>query len=207
MLSVPLVSAGCPLGAPRQQALSCVPCLPAVNQLHFIPVDLGSPIVHCAVADPYVVLLSAEGQLTMFVLKSDTYGGRTHRLSLQKPPLQHVSATATWPAGCRWRCWHRKPNPRGAAGTKKPPRGSVGGAAGTKEPPKGVLVVLVAPKSHPKRCQWHWWYQTTTQRGVSGTGGAKPPPQRGVGGAGSTEAPPRGGVGDIGGTKKTIKGV
>ncbi|NXN15114.1 CPSF1 factor, partial [Indicator maculatus] len=65
--------------------------LEGVNQLHFIPVDLGSPIVHCAVADPYVVILSAEGQLTMFVLKSDTYGGRTHRLSLQKPPLQHPS--------------------------------------------------------------------------------------------------------------------
>ncbi|XP_054023473.1 cleavage and polyadenylation specificity factor subunit 1 [Dryobates pubescens] len=65
--------------------------LEGVNQLHFIPVDLGSPIVHCAVADPYVVLLSAEGQLTMFVLKSDTYGGRTHRLSLQKPPLQQAS--------------------------------------------------------------------------------------------------------------------
>ncbi|NXD86553.1 CPSF1 factor, partial [Halcyon senegalensis] len=65
--------------------------LEGVNQLHFIPVDLGSPIVHCAVADPFVVILSAEGQLTMFVLKSDTYGGRTHRLTLQKPPLHHQS--------------------------------------------------------------------------------------------------------------------
>ncbi|KAM8811110.1 LOW QUALITY PROTEIN: cleavage and polyadenylation specificity factor subunit 1 [Eudromia elegans] len=65
--------------------------LEGVNQLHFIPVDLGSPIVHCAVADPYVVILSAEGQVTMFVLKSDTYGGRTHRLTLQKPQLHHPS--------------------------------------------------------------------------------------------------------------------
>lgn len=71
----------------------------AVNQLHFIPVDLGSPIVHCAVADPFVVILSAEGQVTMFVLKSDTYGGRTHRLTLQKPPLHHVSAAETPPSG------------------------------------------------------------------------------------------------------------
>nr|XP_013802067.1 PREDICTED: cleavage and polyadenylation specificity factor subunit 1 [Apteryx mantelli mantelli] len=63
--------------------------LEGVNQLHFIPVDLGSPIVHCAVADPYVVIMSAEGQVTMFVLKSDTYGGRTHRLTLQKPQLHH----------------------------------------------------------------------------------------------------------------------
>ncbi|XP_074995638.1 cleavage and polyadenylation specificity factor subunit 1-like, partial [Calonectris borealis] len=65
--------------------------LEGVNQLHFIPVDLGSPIVHCAVADPFVVILSAEGQVTMFVLKSDTYGGRTHRLTLQKPQLHHQS--------------------------------------------------------------------------------------------------------------------
>ncbi|XP_048338213.1 cleavage and polyadenylation specificity factor subunit 1-like, partial [Sphaerodactylus townsendi] len=63
--------------------------LEGVNQLHFIPVDLGSPIVHCAVADPYVVIMSSEGQVTMFVLKSDTYGGRTHRLTLQKPQLHH----------------------------------------------------------------------------------------------------------------------
>uniref|UniRef100_A0A8B9DUV1 Cleavage and polyadenylation specific factor 1 n=1 Tax=Anser cygnoides TaxID=8845 RepID=A0A8B9DUV1_ANSCY len=63
--------------------------LEGVNQLHFIPVDLGSPIVHCAVADPYVVILSAEGQASVFVLKSDTYGGRTHRLALQKTQLHH----------------------------------------------------------------------------------------------------------------------
>ncbi|XP_053571965.1 cleavage and polyadenylation specificity factor subunit 1 [Bombina bombina] len=65
--------------------------LEGVTQLHFIPVDLGSPIVHCAVADPYVVILSAEGHVSMFVLKSDTYGGKTHRLALQKPNLHHQS--------------------------------------------------------------------------------------------------------------------
>ncbi|KAH0617350.1 hypothetical protein JD844_015408 [Phrynosoma platyrhinos] len=65
--------------------------LEGVNQLHFIPVDLGSPIVQCAVADPYVVIMSSEGQVSMFVLKSDTYGGRTHRLTLQKPQLHHQS--------------------------------------------------------------------------------------------------------------------
>lgn len=65
--------------------------LEGVNQLHFIPVDLGSPIVHCAVADPFAVILSAEGQVAMFLLKSDGYGGRTHRLTLQKPQLHHQS--------------------------------------------------------------------------------------------------------------------
>uniref|UniRef100_F6RG92 Cleavage and polyadenylation specificity factor subunit 1 n=2 Tax=Ornithorhynchus anatinus TaxID=9258 RepID=F6RG92_ORNAN len=65
--------------------------LEGVNQLHFIPVDLGSPIVQCAVADPYVVIMSAEGHVTMFLLKSDSYGGRTHRLALHKPPLHSQS--------------------------------------------------------------------------------------------------------------------
>ncbi|XP_065687015.2 cleavage and polyadenylation specificity factor subunit 1 [Patagioenas fasciata] len=63
--------------------------LEGVTQLHFVPVDLGAPIVHCALADPFGVILSAEGHVTMFVLKSDTYGGRTHRLALQRPPLHH----------------------------------------------------------------------------------------------------------------------
>lgn len=61
--------------------------LEGVTQLHFIPVDLGSPIVHCSVADPYVVIMTAEGVVTMFVLKTDTYMGKTHRLSLQKPQI------------------------------------------------------------------------------------------------------------------------
>ncbi|TKC44298.1 hypothetical protein EI555_001743 [Monodon monoceros] len=69
--------------------------LEGVNQLHFIPVDLGSPIVQCAVADPYVVIMSAEGHVTMFLLKSDSYGGRHHRLALHKPPLHHQSKVIT----------------------------------------------------------------------------------------------------------------
>ncbi|KAG8441693.1 hypothetical protein GDO86_010758 [Hymenochirus boettgeri] len=64
--------------------------LEGVTQLQFIPVDLGSPIIHCAVADPYVVILSAEGQVCMFILKSDSYGEKTHRrLALHKPSLHY----------------------------------------------------------------------------------------------------------------------
>lgn len=62
-----------------------------MTQLHFIPVDLGSPIVHCSVADPYVVIMTAEGVVTMFVLKTDSYMGKTHRLALQKPTISSVS--------------------------------------------------------------------------------------------------------------------
>uniref|UniRef100_A0A8C3UBU7 Cleavage and polyadenylation specificity factor subunit 1 n=1 Tax=Catharus ustulatus TaxID=91951 RepID=A0A8C3UBU7_CATUS len=65
--------------------------LQGVTQLHFVPVDLGSPIVHCAVADPFGVLLSAEGHLATFTLKGDTYGGRAPRLALLRPPVSHQS--------------------------------------------------------------------------------------------------------------------
>ncbi|CAG05995.1 unnamed protein product [Tetraodon nigroviridis] len=65
--------------------------LEGVKQLHFIPVDLGSPIVHCSVADPYVVIMTAEGVVTMFVLKVDSYMGKTHRLALQKPQISTQS--------------------------------------------------------------------------------------------------------------------
>uniref|UniRef100_W5KMF3 Cleavage and polyadenylation specificity factor subunit 1 n=1 Tax=Astyanax mexicanus TaxID=7994 RepID=W5KMF3_ASTMX len=69
--------------------------LEGVTQVHFIPVDLGSPIVQCSVADPYVVIMTAEGVVTMFVLKSDTYMGKSHRLALQKPQLHTQSRVIT----------------------------------------------------------------------------------------------------------------
>uniref|UniRef100_A0A3B4WPW0 Cleavage and polyadenylation specificity factor subunit 1 n=1 Tax=Seriola lalandi dorsalis TaxID=1841481 RepID=A0A3B4WPW0_SERLL len=69
--------------------------LEGVTQLHFIPVDLGSPIVHCSVADPYVVIMTAEGVVTMFVLKIDSYMGKTHRLALQKPQIPTQSRVIT----------------------------------------------------------------------------------------------------------------
>ncbi|TRZ02096.1 hypothetical protein DNTS_012420 [Danionella cerebrum] len=65
--------------------------LEGVNQLHFIPVDLGSPIVHCSVADPYVVIMTGEGVVTMFVLKNDSYTGKSHRLALLKPQIHSQS--------------------------------------------------------------------------------------------------------------------
>lgn len=69
--------------------------LEGVTQLHFIPVDLGSPVVQCAVADPYVIVMTAEGVVTMFVLKTDSYMGKTHRLALQKPQVHTQSRVIT----------------------------------------------------------------------------------------------------------------
>uniref|UniRef100_A0A8C5FCA4 Cleavage and polyadenylation specificity factor subunit 1 n=1 Tax=Gadus morhua TaxID=8049 RepID=A0A8C5FCA4_GADMO len=74
--------------------------LEGVTQLHFIPVDLGSPIVHCSVADPHVVIMTADGAVTMFVLKSDSYLGKTHRLALQKP---HISTQSRVISLCAYR--------------------------------------------------------------------------------------------------------
>ncbi|KAG7260639.1 hypothetical protein CRUP_007797 [Coryphaenoides rupestris] len=71
-----------------------------IIQLHFIPVDLGSPIVHCSVADPHVVIMTADGAVTMFVLKSDSYLGKTHRLALQKP---HISTQSRVISLCAYR--------------------------------------------------------------------------------------------------------
>ncbi|XP_016321673.1 cleavage and polyadenylation specificity factor subunit 1-like [Sinocyclocheilus anshuiensis] len=69
--------------------------LEGVTQLHFIPVDLGSSIVHCSVADPYMIIMTAEGVVTMFVLKSDSYMGKSHRLALQKPQIHTQSRIIT----------------------------------------------------------------------------------------------------------------
>lgn len=68
--------------------------LEGVTQLHFIPVDLGSPIVHCSVADPYVVIMTAEGAVTMFALKIDSHTGKS-RLTLQKPQIHMLSRVIT----------------------------------------------------------------------------------------------------------------
>ena len=63
-------------------------CLFSVQQLQHIPIEMGSPIVQCSVADPYVLIMSDEGQLMMLVLKTDSQGGR---LVLSKPLIASVS--------------------------------------------------------------------------------------------------------------------
>ena len=58
-----------------------------VKQLQHIPLDVGSPIVTCSVADPYVVVMTENGQVIMLILKADTHGTGA-RLIVTKPPLQ-----------------------------------------------------------------------------------------------------------------------
>ena len=60
----------------------------SVQQLQHIPIEMGSPIVQCSVADPYILIMSDEGQLMMLTLKQDAQGGR---LVLSKPLVAAVS--------------------------------------------------------------------------------------------------------------------
>ncbi|XP_052231440.1 cleavage and polyadenylation specificity factor subunit 1-like isoform X1 [Dreissena polymorpha] len=55
-----------------------------VQQLQHIPIEMGTPIVHCSVADPYILITSEEGMVMMLTLKLEASGAR---LVLNKPLL------------------------------------------------------------------------------------------------------------------------
>ncbi len=44
----------------------------------------------CSIADPYVLLMSEEGQVMLMTLKEDQYGGGV-RLAVKRPELHYVS--------------------------------------------------------------------------------------------------------------------
>lgn len=68
--------------------------LVAVNQLQHIPIDIGSPIQRCSVADPYIMLMAEQGQVVMLTLKqSDSYSSGV-RLNVIKPPIAQASSTS-----------------------------------------------------------------------------------------------------------------
>lgn len=62
--------------------------LEGLEQIQHIPLDLGYSIVHASSADPYVVILSEDGQVILLTLKELRGQGR---LSVTKPPLKLVS--------------------------------------------------------------------------------------------------------------------
>ncbi|XP_029637941.1 cleavage and polyadenylation specificity factor subunit 1 [Octopus sinensis] len=61
--------------------------LEGVKQLQHIPIDVGSPIVHCSVADPFLLVMSEEGQVVLLSLRADNFGSGV-RLAVTKPQLQ-----------------------------------------------------------------------------------------------------------------------
>lgn len=61
-----------------------------VELLQHIPLDLGSPVVHASCADPYVVLLCADGQIMLLILKEARQSSQT-RLTVTKPTISYVN--------------------------------------------------------------------------------------------------------------------
>ena len=58
-----------------------------VNQVQHIPIDVGSPIVACSIADPYVVIISQEGHIMLLTLRQDSFGSGV-RLAVARPQMQ-----------------------------------------------------------------------------------------------------------------------
>ena len=59
---------------------------PTVTQLQHIPIDVGSPIVSCSAADPYVVIKSRDGVIMLVTLKTDLFI-ESPRLIVSRPQL------------------------------------------------------------------------------------------------------------------------
>ncbi|XP_060076994.1 cleavage and polyadenylation specificity factor subunit 1-like [Ylistrum balloti] len=59
-----------------QVSATGVRLLEGVKQIQHIPVDIGSPLVHCSLADPYVLLMASSGQIAMLTMKEDINGVR-----------------------------------------------------------------------------------------------------------------------------------
>lgn len=66
--------------------------LDGVQQLQHIPIEMGSPIVQCTVADPYILIMSDEGIIMMLILKIEATAAR---LVLSKPPIPNKPRVTT----------------------------------------------------------------------------------------------------------------
>ncbi|XP_064640599.1 cleavage and polyadenylation specificity factor subunit 1-like [Lineus longissimus] len=67
--------------------------LEGATQVQHVPIDLGSPIVHCTVADPYIIIMSSEGETMLLKLRIEIDG--EVRLALQRPQLSQKSKMLT----------------------------------------------------------------------------------------------------------------
>uniref|UniRef100_A0A8C4Q1K6 Cleavage and polyadenylation specificity factor subunit 1 n=1 Tax=Eptatretus burgeri TaxID=7764 RepID=A0A8C4Q1K6_EPTBU len=64
------------------------------RQVHHIPLDLGAPVVHCSVADPYAIILSSEGHMMQLQLREES-GTSSAWLSVTKQPLHSMARIQT----------------------------------------------------------------------------------------------------------------
>ena len=61
-----------------------------MTQQQHIPLDLGAPITQCSLSDPYVVLMSDNGDVMLLTLKKTDHG---ERLNITKPQMSQVGIT------------------------------------------------------------------------------------------------------------------
>lgn len=61
--------------------------LRGLDQIQHIPLDMGSSIIHASSADPYVALLTEDGQIILLTLRESRGQGR---LSVFKPTIPTV---------------------------------------------------------------------------------------------------------------------
>ncbi|KAK6174392.1 hypothetical protein SNE40_017678 [Patella caerulea] len=73
-----------------QVSTNSIRLLEGVKQLQHIPLDTGSVIVQCSVADPYVVIMMEDGQIMLLTLKQDSYGSGV-RLAVTRPQISTKS--------------------------------------------------------------------------------------------------------------------
>ena len=59
------------------------------RQVQHIPLDVGSSVVWASIADPYVVIMSAEGLVIQLMLRVDDFGSGA-RLAVSRPQLAQV---------------------------------------------------------------------------------------------------------------------
>lgn len=71
-----------------QVTTMAVRLLQGTTQLQHIPLDLGSPIVHASSADPYISILTTDGQVITLMLRE---ARGTVRLVVSKSTLANVS--------------------------------------------------------------------------------------------------------------------
>ncbi|KAJ8302607.1 hypothetical protein KUTeg_019003 [Tegillarca granosa] len=72
-----------------QVSTAGVRLLQGVTQLQHIPIDVGSPLIHCSLSDPYIVLLSQDGQIVLLTLKPDF--ASNVRLVIHRPSIPQYS--------------------------------------------------------------------------------------------------------------------
>ena len=61
-----------------------------MNEIQGLTLDLGAPIVYCSIADPYVLLLTEEGDTVLLTLKP-VEGSNSHKLVKKPTGIKSVS--------------------------------------------------------------------------------------------------------------------